>query len=94
MGLFALNREYQRSIDRIWEEFPDHSRAETEPATAATARVGQQPGPNPGNRQETLRPHGTRDAITPDLERQPGLIQNDARAWACFLDSKRKEASA
>lgn len=91
MSFFALNLEYQRSIDRTWKDFSAHSRAQTE--TGAEEALGKS---HPSvldldSQGEVIVQNKTQKAITPQVEGGSGLIQFDAIAWGCFLDSKRKE---
>jgi hypothetical protein len=91
MSLFALNHEYQRSIDRIWEDFSAHSRAQTEPAPEAVESKSHQSVLNPGDQGEVFVQNKTQNTITPRVVGGSELMQYDAKAWGCFLDSKRKE---
>ena len=91
MSLFALNYEYQRSIDRIWEDFSARSRAQSRPAPEEVESKGHQPILNLGNRGELFVQNKTQNAITPPGVGGSELMQYDAKAWGRFLDSKRKE---
>ena len=44
MSLFALNYEYQRSIDTTWEDFSAHSRAQTETGAEEAQSESHQSG--------------------------------------------------
>jgi len=91
MSLFALNYEYQRSIDRIWEDFPALSRAQTEPAPEEVESKRHQSVLNLGSQGEVFVQNKTQNAITPQVVCGSELMQCDAKAWGRFLDSKRKE---
>jgi hypothetical protein len=91
MSLFALNHAYQRSIDRIWEDFAAHSRAQTEPAPEEVESKNHQSGLNLGNQGEVSMQNRTQKAIRPQVVGGSELMQYDAKAWGCFLDSKHKE---
>ena len=91
MSLFALNHEYQRSIDRIWEDFSAHSRAQIEPAPGEMESKSHQSGLNMGNQGDVFVQNKAQNAITPQAVGGSELMQYDAKAWGCFLDSKRKE---
>ena len=89
MSLFALSYAYQRSIDRIWEDFSAHSRAQTEPAPEGVESKSHQSVLNLGNQGEVCVQNKTRNAITPEKVGGFELMQYDAKAWGFFLDSKR-----
>ena len=91
MSLFALSYAYQRSIDRIWEDFSAHSRAQTEPAPEEVESMSHQTALNPGNQGEVFVLNRPQNAITPQVVGESELMQYDAKAWGCFLDSKRNE---
>ena len=91
MSLFALSYEYQRSIDRIWEDVSAHSRAQTEPAPEEVESKSHQSVLNLGNQGEVFVQNKTQNAITPQVAGGSELMQYDAKAWRCFLDSRRKE---
>jgi len=89
MSLFALNHEYQRSFDRIWEEFSAHSRAQSEPAAPEQVeRKSRHSLLNSGYQGEVRLQHESADM--PQGTGEPEWIQHDAKAWGHFLDSKRK----
>ena len=91
MSLFALSYAYQRSIDRIWEDFSAHSRAQTQPAPEEVESKSHQSALNLRNQREVFVQNKTQHAITPQAEGESELMQYDARAWGSYLDSKRKE---
>lgn len=91
MSLFALNYEYQRSIDRIWEDFSALSRAQPEPAPEEVESKRYQSILNLGNQGEVFEQNETQNAITPQVVGGFELMQCDAKAWGRFLDSKRKK---
>ena len=91
MSLFALSYAYQRSIDRIWEDFSAPSRAQTEPAPEKVKSKSHQSVLNLGNQGEVFVQNNTQNAITPQVVAGSELMQYDATAWGCFLDSKHKE---
>lgn len=89
MSLFALNYEYQRSIDRIWEDFSALSRSQTEPAPDDVKSMPDQSVFGLGNQGEVSVQHKTQNAIRPQVAGRSALMQCDAKAWGRFLDSKR-----
>jgi hypothetical protein len=91
VSLFALNYEYQRSIDRIWEDFSARSRAQTEPVPEKVESKSHQSALNLGNQGEGFVQNITHNAIMPQVVGGSELMQYDAKAWECFLDSKRQE---
>ena len=91
MSLFALSYAYQRSIDRIWEDFSSHSPAQTQSAPEEVESKSHQPVLNLGNQGKVFWQNRTQNAITPQVEGRSELMQDDAKAWGYFLDSKRKE---
>ena len=91
MSLFALSYAYQRSIDRIWEDFSAPSRAQTEPAPEKVKSKSHQSVLNLGNQAIVLVQNKTQNAITPQEAGGFALMQYDAKAWGCFLDSKREQ---
>ena len=93
MSLFSINYEYQRSIDRIWEDFSAHSRVQTEPVPEEAQSKSHQSVLNPGNQGGALVQNKVQNAITPQAVGGSELLQYDAKAWGSFLDSKRKEQS-
>ncbi len=91
MSLFALRYAYQRSIDRIWEDFSAHSRAQTEPTPAKAVSKSHQSVLNLGNQGQLFVQTKSQDATTPHGLGRSELMQDDAKAWGYFLDSKGKE---
>ena len=91
MNFFALNYEYQRSIDRTWEDFSAHSRAQTATGAEEAQSKTHQSVLNLDNQGEVFLQKKTQNAITPQVVGGSELIQYNAKAWGCFLDSKRKE---
>lgn len=91
MSLFALSYAYQRSIDRIWEDFAAHSGAQTEPAPEEVQSKSHQSALNLGNQGEVFVRNQAQDAITTQMVGESELMQYDAKAWGSYLDSKRKE---
>lgn len=87
MSLFALSYEYQRSIDRIWEEFS----VESEQAPEEPASKHHQSVLHPDNQGAVIVQNKTQNAITAHGTGGSELMQYDAKAWGRFLDSKRKE---
>ena len=91
MSLYALNHEYQRSIDRIWADFSAHSRAQNEPAPAEVESKSHQSVLDLGNQGEVFVQNKTQKTITSRTVGGSALMQCDAKAWGCYLDSKRGE---
>ena len=91
MSLFAHRREYQRSIDRIFQDFSVHSRAQSEPYPEKLESNRHRSDISLGNQQEHYAQHKLENAITPEKAGGYECIQHDTKAWRCFLDSKRKE---
>jgi hypothetical protein len=91
MNLFALNHEYQRYIDRTWEDFSAHSRAQTETSAEEAQSKRHQSVLNLDNQGEVFEQRKTQNAITPQVVGGSELIQYNAKAWGCFLDRKREE---
>ena len=91
MSFFALNHEYQRSIDSAWEDFSAHSRALTETGAEKAQSRSHQTFLNLDNQGEGFVQKKTQTAITPQGVGGSELIQYNAKAWGYFLDSKRKE---
>lgn len=91
MSLFALRREYQRSFDRIFEDFPVHSRAQTKPFLEEAESNRQRLVMSLGNQRGRKEQCKTQNAITSPMADGYELIHHDVKAWACFLDSKRKQ---
>ena len=91
MSLFTLRREYQRSIDRIFEDFSIHSQGQVEssPQEVVTDRYGSMMGLG-DQRERHLQPK-TKNAMTYQAADEYEFIHHDVNAWACFLDSKLKE---
>ena len=91
MSLFALSYEYQRSIDRTWEDFSTLSRAQTETTREEVESERHKSVLHVGNQGETYEQNQTQNAITRQVEGGSGLMQCDTKAWARFLDGKRKQ---
>lgn len=91
MSLFALRREYQRSFERIFEDFSAHSRARTEPFPEERQTNRHRSVISPGNQQDRYVQRKTQNATTPPVAGGYEFIHYDAKAWAGFLDSKRNE---
>ena len=92
MSLFALRREYQRSFDRIFEDFSVHSQAQTEPPSLEEVETNRQRSViSLGNHPERYEQSKIQNAIKPQMEGEYEFIQHDVRAWGRFLDSKHKE---
>jgi hypothetical protein len=93
MSLFAINHEYQRSIDRTWKDFSAHSRARTATSAEEAQSKSHRSVLDLDNQGEVFVQNETQNAITPQVAGGSELIQFNAIAWGCFLDSKRKEES-
>lgn len=91
MSLFALSYAYQRSIDRIWEDFSAHSLAQTEPAPEEVESKSHQSALNLRNQGEVFLQNKTQNAITPQVVGESEFMQYDAKVWGSYLDRKRKE---
>lgn len=91
MSLFALRHEYQRSFDRIFEDYSVSSRAQTEHSWEEVPGDRHQSVIHQGDQPERNLRRKTRSAITPRLEDGYEFIHRDLKAWGCFLDSKLKE---
>lgn len=91
MSLFALRREYQRSMDRVFEDFSVHSGAQTEPSPEEVESNHHQSVISEGNQRARYVQRKTQNAITPPVAGGYEFIHHDVKAWAGFLDSKRKE---
>ena len=91
MSLFALRREYQRSIDRIFEDYSDHSRAQTEASPEEVESNRRRSIIRLRNHRERHVQRKIQNAITPLVATGNKFIHHDIKAWACFLDSKRKK---
>ena len=91
MSLFALSYAYQRSIDRIWDDFSAHSRAQVEPAPEEAESKSRQSALNLENQVEVFMLSKTQNTITHQVVGGSELMQYDAKAWGSYLDSKRKE---
>lgn len=91
MSLFALRREYQRSIDRIFEDFSLHCRAQTEPSPEEVESNRHRSIISLADQRARYVQRKTQDAVPARMAGGDEFIHHDVKAWACFLDSKRKE---
>jgi hypothetical protein len=91
MSLFALRKEYQRTFDRIFEDFSLHTRAQTEPFPNEVESTRHQSVISLDNQHERHEQYKTQNAITPPVAAGCEFIHHDVKAWARFLDSKRKQ---
>ena len=91
MSLFALRREYQRSMDRVFEDFSVHSGAQTEPSPEEVESNRHQSIISLDNQRERYVQHKNQNVTTPPVTGEYEFIHHDVKAWAGFLDSKRKQ---
>ena len=91
MSLFDIRHEYQRSIDRIFDDFSVHSRAQTETPPEEVEGNHHRSVTSVGNQRERYVQPEIQNAITPRVPGEYEFIQHDVKAWASFLDSKRKQ---
>ena len=91
MSLFALRREYQRSIDRMFEDFSVHARVQTELSPGEVESNRRWPALSMGNNRGR---HVQRKVQNTNSRRAAGghvPIHHNAKAWACLLDSKKRK---
>lgn len=91
MSLFAHRQEYQRSIDKIMEDFSIHSPAPTEPSPEEAENNLHRSVMNQGNQRERFSQQKIPNHFTPRVPDRSELIQYDVKAWGRFLDGKRKD---
>jgi hypothetical protein len=91
MSLFAHRREYQRSIDRIIEDFSVDSGSQTETSLETVKNNRHRSVISPGNQRAHYWQHKIENAITPRVVGGYEFIHQDVEAWGRFLDSKRKK---
>ena len=91
MSLCALRREYQRSIDKIFEDYSVQSRAQAEPYLEEVESNQHRSVINLHNRRERYVQRKTQNTTTPPVTDGYEYIHHDIKAWACFLDSKREK---
>lgn len=91
MSLFALRYAYQRSFDRLWEDYSADFPAQAQPAPKEVERKSHQSVLNLHSHREGFMQKKIQNATTPQGSGGSELMQYDAKAWGCFLDSKRKE---
>ena len=91
MSLFALRRQYQRSIDRIFEDFSAHSQGQVEPSPEEVETGDHRLMMGLGDQREGHLQRKTKNAMTYQAADEYEFIHHDVNAWACFLDSKLKE---
>jgi len=91
MSLFARRQEYQRSFDRIFEDFSVHSSAETKPFLEEVETLRHRSVVSLGNQREPYVQRKIQKAIKPHVADGYEWIQHDVKAWGCFLDTMCKE---
>mgnify|MGYP001545467396 CR=1 FL=1 len=91
MSLFALRRQYQRSIDRIFEDFSVHSQEQVEPSPEEVETDRYRSMMGLGDQRKRHLQRKTKSAMTYQAAGEYEFIHHDVNAWACFLDSKLKE---
>ncbi|NNJ90141.1 MAG: hypothetical protein HKP55_00580, partial [Gammaproteobacteria bacterium] len=83
--------EYQRSFDRVFEDFSANSRAQIEPSPEEAESDRRRSIISLDNQRERYVQLKIQNAITPRVADGYEWIQHDVKAWGCFLDSKCKE---
>jgi len=91
MSLFALNNEFQRSIYSVWEDFSGHSRAQANPDPEMVEIRSDRSVLCLGNQREGFVQSRIQNSNTLRVAGESEFLQYDAKAWGCFLDSKRKK---
>ena len=91
MSLFAHRQEYQRSIDRIFEDCSVQSRVQTESSREKVENNSHRSVISLGNQQQRYVQHKIQNDMTPQVAAGYEFIQYDIKAWGCFLDSKHKD---
>ena len=90
MSLFALRREYQRSTERVWQDFSGNLRTQTESAPGDNKSTHHRSVLDLNSQREGVERRNARTVITSQPADGPGFIQHDVKAWARFLDGQRR----
>jgi len=88
MNLFTHRHQYQRSIDNVFKDLAYHSQEKPD-FSSEKSLSNNRSSINLDNLRNKNDHTRFQNAITPQVESENFLIQNDTKAWGNFLDSKR-----
>lgn len=88
MSLSALRRDYQKSLDKVWEDLSNPQPHPTEPRSAKFASR-QQAMAKKNNRETGFLQKHHQGKSMPEATTNSEFIQFDAKAWGNYLSNKR-----